>query len=205
MVMFFFLCPVDAGIQKIDSFGEAKEILAKADKKTVVVFDVDETIVTKKCPLLQDRNCDRTIACDFWDLLDGAPINAYFKIRAAIFLAQEILIENEIPKIIKEIQNNGAYSLVITSRANGSVGFLKNLEDALYESLKGFGIDFSSSFPIKDPYFSDGNLLFYKGLGFVLRDKKSGKEAKNKGEVLIELVEQAKIMPEHVVFLTIPM
>ena len=50
LVMFFFLCKVDADIQKIDSFDAAKETLAKADNKTVVVLDVDEVLTTKKIP-----------------------------------------------------------------------------------------------------------------------------------------------------------
>jgi len=188
-----------AEIKKIYSFGEAKNVLEKVTPKTLVVFDVDETLFVKEWPLLQDRNNEKDVVKNF---LEGPLYQckiSHDEMKKIIFEAPEKLIEPDIVKIIKNFQEKKIPVIALTSRATGDWGLLKSLEEKLYMILKKFDIDFSSSFPIKDSFVFDEDLLFYKGIGFVPR-KTTGEEKIDKGVVLIKLLEKANIVPEHIIF-----
>jgi len=199
ILAFCCACQTFAEIKKIYSFDDAKNVLEKATAKTVVVFDVDETLLLKEWPLLHDRNSEKDVVKNFLeDPLYQCKIS-HDEMKKIIFEAPEKLIEPDIVKIIKNFQEKNIFVIALTSRATGDCGLLKSLEEKLYQILKKFDIDFSASFPIKDPFVFDGDLLFYKGIGFVPR-KINGEEKKDKGIVLMKLLEKANIVPEHIIF-----
>lgn len=174
-----------------------KKILNTLGKNDLVAFDIDGTILTEQYPLLQDRYRENKVVQDL--KLSIALRNDSKKLSAKLFLAPKMLIEpNYIVPLINELQKKGVLVIGLTSRRAGNNGPLKKLEEFLYQNLKSFGIDFSSSFPIKESLKSNGYVLFHKGVAFAAMD--NGIEIKSKGIVLRELLTKANILPSHIVF-----
>lgn len=201
IVIFAICCAYHASaeIKKICSFSEAKEVIEKANVNTLVIFDIDNTVCVKEWPFLQDRYSSDPLVMNFWEEPHSCCNITADELEKIIFEAPEMLIEPIIVKIIKNLQEKNIPVIALTSRATGDWAGIKNLEEKLYLILKTFDIDFSSSFPIKEPFFSEKDLLFYKGIGFVPRNENK-EEKTDKGDVLMKLLEKANFIPERIIF-----
>ena len=63
------------------------------------------------------------------------------------------LVDENIPEIIKVIQHNGTKVIALTGGYTGTISSVQSKENLRVETLKNFGIDFTSSFLVTEVSF----------------------------------------------------
>ncbi|GAB4190005.1 MAG: hypothetical protein Tsb0015_10900 [Simkaniaceae bacterium] len=195
-----------AGQEQISSLQEIAEELTSCDENSLIIFDVDEVLITtkdhfghpyagkvfsalmheemKKCISLEERAALENI----WSLSTLQP--------------KRILIEEDAPKLIEELQRQGIKVIALTCCGTGSFGIIPKLERWRIEHLNDLNISFSGSFPnlkrhsLRDikkskraaPLFEEG-VLFSEGY--------------DKGDVLKAFLEYNDLHPSKVVFIPV--
>lgn len=128
-------------IQTISSFKEINwEILPP---KTLVIFDVDETLITPADILL------KPIGGSFkeWGKLKPDEPDQ-FQNYLSIMLASTnyVLVDNEAPNVIQSLSQKGMFAMGLTACSTGAVGVIESMEQWRIDQLNALGIDFSLFF-----------------------------------------------------------
>ena len=132
------------------------QILDKADKNTLVIFDCDEVLITPTDTLFypaNEANYKKTIQ--------------YLNKKVGFAKVDDILIymrkrnkfrllNNELPNIIKKMQDQGAAVLVLTSHWTGEFHDIKFVENLRKNELNQFDFDFKKS------WNGIGKMIFYE-------------------------------------------
>lgn len=196
MVSFCFT-QLYSNIVSIQSFKEIYLELDKADQDTLVIFDVDDVLITYKDVIL--RPSGSHFRPTSWKNIDQK--ECIFLISIMINEAQPMLIESSIPWFIKKLQTKGAKTMALTSARTGKFGVIENAEDWRLKILKQFDMDFSHAFP-KNPliYFDQVKNesdypLFKNGILFL------GDEKNTKGDLLVQFLEKMQYKPKKVIFI----
>lgn len=126
---------------------EANDILEQADEHTLVLFDVDDTLIMP---------VDYIHLRHFYSKEPGKSIIASFEQKAAneldsmwsYVMAQQShrLIEPDIVDIIKALQARGVKVLGLTKMGTGSFGVIKSLAEYRFQQLIHFGVEFYKSY-----------------------------------------------------------
>lgn len=190
-------------IIKIDSFSQAAHVLQNADKNTLVVFDVDDTLIVPESkilwPRVQEANkewIDKLFEEDEKNIA-SPELEKYY---GALKLLKEkpVLIEPEIVEIIKSLQERGIKVVALTAIDTGAYSIIPSLAELRFKTLQTMGIDFSKT-NVPDMVFNelplgmDGNpLVLHNGILF--------SSAISKGAVLGAFLDRMKWKPAQVIF-----
>ena len=179
--LFFHSTFLKSDIQKIDSFFQAKNNFYQADKGTLIVFDLDNTLMNtiEKAYHIFFRKAEdydpsniafaSQISEKINDFIKTKNISNYTdKILAAIFAKLKFIpAEPEIIPCIQSLQKNGIKIIALTGTSTGKYGEIEDMQKWRESSLNQIGLDFSSSFDIQkivfdnlpgQPTFNDGIL-----------------------------------------------
>ena len=193
-----------ASYPQISSLHELEEALSKADEKTLIVFDVDEVLITTKDHFLHPYALD-----DFFLWAQRAFENAKSeeekidveeKLSLCMLLPERVLIEENAPKLIEKLQKKKAKVIALTSCRTGTFGVIPKVEKWRFEHLQSLGVDFSSAFSHiprhefhamassgkRAPLFENG-ILFSKGY--------------EKGDLLLAFLKVSDFKPTQVIFI----
>jgi hypothetical protein len=209
MLLFFPACSTE--IKKINSIVEAKEELLKADKQTLVVFDIDQTLVDLAIKAGQARYKNNKLFQKYSAMLQQyiqdkqtktPNYHEIFESKLWLNIPPQ-LIELETLNIIKDLQSRGIKIIALTAIHAGKLGLINSMAKNRYEYLKKVGIDFSSSFPeqsIELKNFMSQRVTYpayYKGIICAA----TWTEHKNsKGQALATFIEAIKWTPKKVLF-----
>lgn len=182
---------------------ELSKELETANSKTLVVFDVDEVLITTEDHFIHP-NSDNAFLGFFGKEMEKAKTpeekkELEEKISLTILLPKRVLIEEETPKMIKDLQQRGIKVIALTSCITGPFGVIPKVETWRIEHLASLGINFSVAFPqIKPTYLTELNTrkpspLFEQGCLF--------SKGYKKGEVLKAFFKQHNYYPEKVIFI----
>ncbi len=193
LMAFFCLTQIYSSIVSIQSF---KDIYLEVDQDTLVVFDVDEVLITCKDMIL--RPCGSHFCPTSWKNIDQKEY--IFLISIMFNESQPMLVEPSAPWFIKKLQAKGAKTMALTAARTGKFGVIENAEDWRLKILKQFDVDFSHAFPESPLIYFDqvtkesDYLLFKKGILFL------GDEKNTKGDLLIQFLEKMQYKPKKVIF-----
>jgi hypothetical protein len=138
-----------SNIITVNSIKEIIPYFEKTNKNTLVIFDIDSTLTTPSNSYLQRQTIQR-----YKPIYDSF-INRLTENQYRIFLhlvivdSPSILVEKEIPLIIKKLQYKGVKTIGYTGSKLGDLGNLPSFPDWRYNELKRLGIDFVKIFPGK--------------------------------------------------------
>ena len=191
-----------SGIREIDSFSQATEILDNADSKTLVLFDVDDTLIMPASrifrPKLQLENKDWVNAMMAQAFQKAKkPDNFYID----IWMMKELpfVIEPSIIETIKVLQDRGVMVLALTRLDTGSSALIQSIPEWRLSTLKKIGIDFNRISVPKDMVFdeltkdTEGNFpILYQGMLCC--------GAASKGDVLNAFLDHVSWKPDKVIF-----
>ena len=98
---------VPSQISSTDSLDQIKEILKKADFNTLVLFDVDSTLILPNDTILRPQNDQQ-----FKDLLGGRKVVALgdgmrYLFREILLKAPHSLVDSRSVELIKELEQRG--------------------------------------------------------------------------------------------------
>lgn len=189
-----FLCLISGfalqGFKQISHFEQIAEEFQNASLDDLIVFDIDYVLLIPKDLLL--RPCGHAKLCQFFQEFNEKKTFLFNKMLVS---AEEELLNEQAPQIIREWQEKGIKVMALTARRSG-IFEAENLEDLRIRTLKKFGFDFRHSFSETLIEFRkecpDNKPLFKHGCLF------SNKESK--GEALKMFLERIDWKPKKVFF-----
>ena len=148
--------------KKISSYDEVAHILEAIDDNTLVLFDIDDTLIVSQSKLFWVKLVER-VALGIKKVTPETlkeKLKPYFDQYENWFMAKlkskenPIVIEPHIPAIIKSLQDRGIRVMALTSLHTGSYHNITSLPEWRYQKLKNLGIDFSNA-DIPDTEFTE--------------------------------------------------
>lgn len=184
-------------IKPLESYVQVMSLAQQCDKDTLILFDCDDTLIVG------------------YDGLANYHPPFFFRIRAVLRYpqlfkrenllhyasimfdqAQRFVIEPAVIKLIDELKQQGCIVLALTSMETGSMGVIKDFPEWRYAMLKGFGIEFSQTFPdvrfTKLPEYCNTLPALYKGMLCC--------NQQIKGKVLAAFLEHFNLKPSKIIF-----
>lgn len=179
-------------IKEINSIKLAVDILNKADKNTVVVFDiVDTLLISEKTDynkkLKPNNTGDYSLIATAEDM----------SISLEMINCKRKLVEPEFVRVIENLQLNGIKVLALTHYLVGSYGLINSIQEWRFRQLFDLEIDFRKNFDqeiINLENFKAYNKtkpIFYKGILFT--------NNYSKGEVLLAFLEAINFKPTKII------
>ena len=145
------IAPVD--ITEIESFNDIRSELERADRNTLVIFDVDDVLITYNDMVL--RPCGARFRPSSWKDIDPKEIPHLISIM--LNEGKIILVDPSAPRLVNKLENRGVKTLALTAARTGKFGVIENAENWRLKVLKQFNLDFSNSFPkTRIIYFGKG-------------------------------------------------
>lgn len=189
---------IPIGIIAIESFNDIQSELDSADKDTLVIFDVDDVLITYNDMVL--RPCGANFRPESWKDIDPKEIPYLMSIM--LNEGKIILIDPCAPKLVNKLKSRGVKTIALTAARTGKFGVIENAEDWRLKILKQFNLDFSKSFPKNNIiYFNDGikkennYSLFKDGILFL------GDEKSTKGALLVQFLDKIQWKPKKIIFI----
>lgn len=161
---------------------------------TLVLFDVDETIIT-----IPDR-FDFTLPFRL-QILWHFPQFIYTQNWEYIYSklwqqAQFMLVEPMVVQLINELKSHGCIVLGLTSMESGTYGAIANMPEWRFNTLTDFGIQFSQQFG----NYTFTNLASYRSNYPILYKGILCANQQSKGDVLSAFLKQSGLQPNKIIF-----
>jgi hypothetical protein len=189
---------ISSSIRSIHSFEDIRAELENAESNTLIIFDIDDVLITyndmvlRPCGAQFEPTCLKGIDPKEIPLLESIMFNE----------GKIILVEPSTPHLIDRLEKNRVKTIALTSARTGKFGVIENVEDWRLRILKQFNIDFSQSFPESQIiYFEKGAkkesdyALFKQGIVFL------GDERNTKGFFLLKFLESIQWTPKKILFI----
>lgn len=196
--IFFLKKPSDThNFQKIDSFEQAIPELNQCNDTTLVLFDIDDTLLSTA------------------DIFGTHPLPLLFKLRALIKHPQLLFrknweyyysimwqqtewcaIEPDSITIIDQLKDRGCTALGLTSMETGTFGVIENFPEWRSTALANLGIKFTDSFP--NTVFNE--LPSYRNNYPELYDGILCCNQQSKGSVLAAFLDNFNVQPSKIIF-----
>ena len=195
-ITFLIGLSVHADIQNVATMNEA---LAGVDSDTLVIFDLDNTVMMPPQSLGGEEWYDYFVEKRTRENISkGMPVSqakdqainqGLLEWNQFHSKAKVVPVETETPNLISEIQKKGTKTMALTARP-------LELADATVAQLKSIGIDFSkNSVSSKIIQVPGKNISQFKNGALLVGPKN------NKGEVLVKFLKQLKLNPKKIYFI----
>lgn len=177
---------------------EAKSSLEAADEDTLVIFDVDRTLVLMGDQLLNAGKSGfkkRIKKYPAYHLLTEDEQDTLLSI--VLLKTSHELIEQDSAEFIERLQKNGIKTIVCTTLETGEFGRIPSMEQWRVDSLNHLGLNFKNAFPElveiqfypgvpRTPVFKEGALIASK---------------RTKGEVVKLFLQRLDWQPKKIIML----
>jgi hypothetical protein len=206
MIFFGATAALFGEIHTIDSLEQMAPHLKKAGKESLIVFDIDETLVISDKPEFQRVNFEahKPIIKEVMQGMD--PQKKPLLINAMLLLSEPVLIEEKTPALIKSWQAQGIKTMTLSNAMSGKLDGVDFIERRI-KQFHRLGLDFSSAFKDHEELiFFDCNVYFGASARFkkgVLHSngchQTSGKNPE-KGEILLQFLKTVNCAPKKLFF-----
>jgi hypothetical protein len=197
-----FFHSLSAKIIEIDSFQDSLQEIQSLDKNSLVLFDVDNTLIIMADGLLGPHGERyRQGAIQRLSSISTLSSNSYkegYLYSQVLIKAKWIVVEDQSRQLVNSLLSKGIPTIAFTAADSGKMGYIESMADWRISQLAELGFDFSSS-------FSDSNfLLFPKKIQFEHFPMfKSGvlfSSDHTKGHVIKQFLSAIPLTPSKVVF-----
>ena len=202
MIIMMPSCFRSSDVHKMENLELLEKRVANFDEDCLVVFDVDETIITPVDSIFHMNLLRNKFWRSFYYIMMTGDVffrNVVEHYENGLFTAKYALVDPNIPDFIKALQSKGVKVIALTSCPTGEHKQIGKIEDWRVWHLLSFGIDFRKSFPEQaDLLFTDFSQthapLFKDGILFANRYTK-------KGPLLVAFLEKVGWRPREIVFI----
>lgn len=191
-------------ISTISSLTQAMDAFKSADDKTLIIFDVDETLIMPADAIWQKGYIwegdvtkhfalSEEIKNSFKDCKDGN----LDEISDRMLKVRFEPVEKITASVLQELQHRNLKVIALTNFGPGEFGHIPSLKIWRQQQLMSNGIDFESSFPSLSLMFNNlpatqsGNPEFYHGILFGANNPK--------GIVLTTFLDQLDFKPSKII------
>lgn len=196
LLCILYISTVQGVIFEVNDLSKFKEEATKLDTCSLVLFDVDYTLLTPKDASL--KPCGKALRRQYLFVLDPRRREWLQSIMA--LEGEEVLMNREFPPLIQQMQKNRIPVIGLTALETGKYGKIVNSEDWRINQLRKFDIDFTSTVCDKENIIfcestpHNGHYpIFKNGILFTNRLPK--------GEVLIAFLEKIDWKPNKILFM----
>ncbi|MDR3646737.1 MAG: DUF2608 domain-containing protein [Candidatus Babeliales bacterium] len=182
--------------QMIHEFQDSLSELNRANEDTLVVFDIDRTLIIPKDPAFDCLTYIDQAIQNYYKTKRA--INNYSKAYKAALYHEHVLMEDYIPQILESLQMKNVKTIALTSVGTQRDNLIPDMGVLRFNQLNKLGINFNRKFEWLDltlnrlpkvsktyPEFSYGILM----TNYI-----------EKGVVLIELLKLLNWIPKRVIF-----
>lgn len=201
LFIFLALCfPLHAEIITAPNLTVFEEALVDIQNDTLVIFDIDDVIITCKDPVLQQANKARfDKVCG--QLSESISIEEYAHLFSIVLLTREVeIIDQKIYDLLDLLNQKNIQTIALTHTATGRMGEIEQMEDWRISELNGLGISFNHSSPFKENILlknlqsaQNHPLTIKKGVIFAAELEK--------GKVLEEALKCLTFKPQRIIFI----
>jgi len=184
---------------QINSYQEIKDVFDNCDQNTLIIFDVDETLITTQDAFANDDWFPwyfKIIASIKYPKIIFDKEKIEHATSIAIQKATRYVFDPDIINIIKQLQNKNITVIALSYIKTGQVGIIENLPEWRANSLKHLGINFSYKYPniifTKLPKKNNNYPCLYKGI--LCTNEES------KGLTLSAFLDYYNLKPDKVIF-----
>jgi Protein of unknown function (DUF2608) len=125
-----------------------EELLEDSDKDTLVLFDVDQTLITPNDSILKPRwekHLDQLLGGKKY-FIDNFGKTRYI-FREILISAPHSVIDQKSLSLVQKLQKKEIPTIAFTAAPGGKIGKITSFIDWRVDELKKFGFDFSLAFP----------------------------------------------------------
>jgi hypothetical protein len=203
ILSFLFYYPLFGSIVKMEEIKHFEKEVGDLDNHSLVLFDVDETLIVPKDAILspRGRHLSRKLMVEILGNPAIVPPGKYpegFLLGRVLTTAQFAIVEPQCLTVIQELQNRGIPVIALTAAEAAQMGEIEDFADFRVNQLREFGFDFRGTFPKTDSLklakSSEKKFhpLFKSGVLF--------SSDHPKGEVLKQFLSELQLFPKKVVF-----
>lgn len=157
LIFFVFIAlSLSAEILPVQDLSTIRQTLVNLDEETLLIFDIDETLIKFDDPLL--RTCGKHILKKYVAQLASLPPErnphhlSYGDIFSLVLTqAPCSLVDPTSPRMVQKAQWHGARTLALTAMPTGKIGVIEDMMEWRLAQLSAFGFDFSCTFPSLPP------------------------------------------------------
>lgn len=150
LLYIFIIDNVFADIKKINNFFPIEQAIQVADKNTLVIFDIDEVLITP----FDDYNLRHPYREKLSLKLKKKYSLQHRQLLESIILSNTryYLVDPFIIKIFDDLRKYNIPTIALTAVSTGNLGIIDNLENMKIKLLKNMGLDFLKlpPTPLKD-------------------------------------------------------
>lgn len=199
-------------IQEIDSLMKAQDELSNADTATLIIFDMDDTLLVpseKICYLdyretndfdPADRDFVTQMRQNLKKLFDAQNSPTYqIKLFSSVWGKMHFSpVEPTSVFTIRQLQARGAKVVALTAINTGKFGAIENMQEWRLDNLREVGLDFGDSFTTKEISFehltphNDNPPVYYHGI--------LCSAGSTKGKVLAAFLDSVDFKPSKILF-----
>lgn len=200
LISFFTFINLSAEYKVIHSIGEASAELSDTDANSLVIFDVDNVLITSLSAInrpVGDIQRHKLSDQFFGEMSEKERV----QLQSIVWQQGGFrLTESSIPCVIHNLQLRGVPTMALTALGTGHFGVIADMADYRSTQLKLFGIDFSRT--------SRGGMLVFNDLNQVYGNYPVYKEGilltnwyqNKKGDVLVSYLNEAHLQPSKIIF-----
>ena len=168
-------------------------LLEKVGENSLVLINVDDTIITPKSLMFHYNSPYRTFVGEL-ESLQKSQLNIHELIASLILQRQVMLIESDWPRFINKLKSKGALVFGFT-RLNTVTARIKDFEEWQYKQLESLAIEFTGEINKQEMFKFDGknkeSPIFYKGIIFTTYVSKE--------ETLRQFLSITRIAPRNII------
>lgn len=212
-VVFLTYSFFSSNIKKIDSILQVQEELQFADENTLIVFDMDDTLIAPKENMfyllfrdtkdfdISDIDFVKELLRKTEEIASSKHDPNYFnKMTAAVFSKTDFVpVEEATIEIVKKLQNRNVKVIALSSSNTGKFFEIESMQRWRLSNLNQVGLDFSNSFNISEivfkeipPQFGLYPPVYYKGILCAAGNPK--------GKILSEFLGHIRWKPRKIIF-----
>lgn len=188
-----------ASITQTTTLEPVQQATHKADQKTLVIFDVDEVLITPKDQIFKPAH-KTTFYHLKNDLMRRLPPNKVDELWGVILKTRKsILVDPNVISVLAKLKEQNIKTIALTKSYTGKMGQIEKMENWRIHDLANRGINFSYSFPelgtIKFAESASGQNsipMHKKGIVFTCN--------KDKGKILRSFLQTANFKPTSIIF-----
>lgn len=136
-------------IYSTSDLGQIEKALETLDSDSLVLFDVDSTLIVPDDAILRPSNEDFLEELLGGNIVQNLPTGPRYIFREILLNALHSLVDKGSISCVQNLQEKGIPVIAFTAAPRGKVGKVASVADFRIEELKRFGFDFSSAFAEK--------------------------------------------------------
>lgn len=198
-ILFFILISQVEGIVTIQNISEAKPLLDIADENTLVVFDIDRTLIQMGDQTLLGGKKAFKAELKKYPAYNALSTKEKEDLLSIMLLkTSHDIIEKESLDLILKLQTRHVKTIACTTLETGPYGVFPSIEKWRLDTVNAASLDFSAAFPehLEIRFLSENSPyppVFLQGILITGR--------KSKGEMLKEFLEKIEWQPQKIIMI----